>query len=143
MELIQLGAMWCRPCIAAKDYILRTYDVNTFKYTFINLDEPDGMDIRYVNIINKVQPKSIPSFICVEGEEVILEFKGFDKHMIDKCISYMITEQLDLKAIKIEDTITTEVFQKMQIMNDEILNKHKDFLEDLNGEFDDSDYDDE
>lgn len=141
MELIQLGAQWCRPCIAAKDYITNKYDLESFTYTFIDLDNLENLETKYVTLIDKVQPKSIPSFICAEGDQVILEFRGFDREMIDKCISYMINEKLDVIGIKVEDTIPAELFFRIQEMSNEIENKHKKFLDDLTNEGDGGDYD--
>lgn len=129
MELVQFGAGWCQPCGRAKDFIERNFDKNLFAYKYVDIQNLEDVPQRYIDMMNTVKVRSIPTFICVENEnDIVLQFHGFDQQLISKCISYMIKETLDNSSVEIKDSVSIEEWEAIQKKYFEILTNQTDIF---------------
>lgn len=104
MELVQLSTSWCPPCKMAREYIEKNFDVDFLNYKFILIDKDEILEEKYIEIIKRLKPRSVPLFAVLNDDDIIYTFNGFNIDEINKYAEYMVRTQTST----IKDSITKD-----------------------------------
>lgn len=112
MELIQFSTLTCPPCMWAKDFITRNFDVELINYTYIPVEYIQDFDPKYLNILTELGKGGVPLFVITEEDHILQTFRGFGptaKEEITKYAEYVIKHT----GMKIQENLPEELEQKL------------------------------